>query len=387
MRFIRFSAFLLIAGFSLTGCGSLNQADRVQERIPNQQQQQQAVVPRDIDERTELISADENYWAKDNLDLQAVGALLEQAEDAAQFERLLNSPNSVNNLDLNGDRYADYISVREFDDYETDQRGLSLFSMFGPDLVQEIATIIFDRDRLDAPGARILLNGNDQIYGDNNFYETNWVDRSLTIADWLFRQNRGGGGDRAYQSPYYFENYPDYYEPYQIVETPVYVTRVDRFRESPVFVQTNAPVTVKQIKIKSPYNGRFIDKIYSKLAKPNKEQIEFRKNNPVPPGLAKKEKKDSREFFDKREDKPKDFEKNWKGDKDKRVFEAKNDKPGKGNDKPKEIKFEKPDFKENKGKGNKDKENRGGGNDKPNKEKGNGKGNGGGGGNGKGKKN
>src|SRR5215204_3864606 len=115
---------------------------------------------------------DDARWARENLDLQAVGELLQRSDDAQEFEYLLNNEDGVNNMDLNGDGYADYISVREFDDRYDDERGFSLFSMFGPDQIQEIATIIFDRDRYNDgyyPGARVLLTGNEQIYGDNYY--------------------------------------------------------------------------------------------------------------------------------------------------------------------------------------------------------------------------
>jgi hypothetical protein len=225
------------------------------------------------------LAVDENgYWAKENLDLQAVGGLLEKADDAEEFEYLLNSEDGVNNLDMNGDGYADYISVREFDDREDNQRGFSLFSMFGPDLIQEIAQVIFYRDRNDYPGSRVLVRGNDQIYGDNYYYETNWLDRSVPIASWIFTDR-----DNYYRSPYYYDYYPDYYDVYEVVDTPVYVTRVKQYYYEPVFIRTAEPTYITQIKIKSPNYGRSIDKIYSKLAKPTKEQVEFRKNNPNKP--------------------------------------------------------------------------------------------------------
>lgn len=216
--------------------------------------------------------------ARENLDLQAIGGLLEKADDAEEFEYLLNSENGVDNLDLNGDGYADYISVREFDDRDDNQRGFSLYSMFGPDMIQEIAQVIFYRDRYDHPGSRVLLIGNEQIYGDNYYYETDWLDRSVPISTWVFTDR-----DNYYRSPYYYGYYPDYYEAYEVVETPAYENRIREYYYQPVFVRTPEPVYITQIKIKSPNKDRSIDKIYAKLAKPNKEQLEFKKNNPHKP--------------------------------------------------------------------------------------------------------
>ena len=58
----------------------------------------------------------EDYWAKDNFDLQRAGQFLERSDTPERFERYINEPNGINNLDLNGDGYVDYISVDEFED-------------------------------------------------------------------------------------------------------------------------------------------------------------------------------------------------------------------------------------------------------------------------------
>ena len=222
----------------------------------------------------------DDRFTKENLDLQAVGALLERANNAEDFEYLLNSEESgINNLDLNDDGYADYISVREFDDRDGNERGFSLFSMFGPELIQEIATIVFDRNRNGYdngyyPGARVLLRGDEDLYGDNYYYETDWQDRNVPFVNWAYNDRND-----YYTSPYYYENYPSYYEPYQVVETPVYRTRINQYYSTPVFVQTAQP-TVTQINIVSPYKDKSLKKVYADLPKPTREQLEFRKNNP-----------------------------------------------------------------------------------------------------------
>ena len=269
-----------------------------------------------------------NAWARENLDLQAVGALLERADDAEEFEYLLNSKEGVNNLDLNGDGYADYINVREFDDRDNDQRGFSLSSMFGPDLIQEIAQIIFYRDRSDYPGSRVLLVGNDQIYGDDYYYETNWLDRSVPIANWVFTDR-----DNVYRSPYYYENYPDYYEVYEVVETPSYVTRIREYYREPVFVRTAQPVYITNIKIKSPNKDKSWNKIYARLEKPNREQVEFRKNNPNKPAFVPVQKGDKKkvERIDVRNDHPKGVDR----------IETPKGNPNRG-EKPEKIRVDRP---------------------------------------------
>ncbi len=291
-KFMRVFKLFFVGILLITACNPSQTDEIIQTNpYPNETTQEEVVYDEAID------------FARENLDLQAVGGLLEESDDAEEFEYLLNnSENSVNNLDLNGDGYVDYISVREFDDRNDDERGFSLFSMFGPNEIQEIATIIFDRDGRNYPGARVLLTGNEQLYGDNYYQEANWRDRSLNIVSWLF-----GNRDDYYRSPYYYNNYPSYYDPYEVVDMPVYRTRIEEYYPNPVFVYTAQP-TITNIKIVSPNYGRTTNKIYGKLAKPTKEQNEFRKNNRQKPQFVKvkneKREKVPSKFENKRENKP-----------------------------------------------------------------------------------
>jgi plasmid maintenance system killer protein len=217
----------------------------------------------------------------------------------------------------------------------------------------------------------------------------------LQIAQYVFSDR-----DNNYQSPYYYENYPDYYEAYRVVETPVYRTRIEEYYPQPVFIQTQTP-RVRDVRIKSQYQDKSINKIYAKLAKPTKEQIQFIKNNPNRPQFveAKKNKvKDVPPKFKEIQARTRnDFEKRGNGNGKK--FEARNNpkqavkenrverenvKPNRPEKverqqmKPNKIErqFEKPNKPDNPNKGG------GGGNGNGG---GNGKGNGGGNGGGKGK--
>lgn len=414
MRFIKLpAAFLSIALFS-TACGLLGGGrNEIVQTNPyeNDALQQQA-----------QIAAEEaaRQYARENLDLRAVGALLEKADNAEEFEYLINNE-GVNNLDLNGDGYADYISVSEFEDRDgNDERGLSLFSRFGPDLIQEIATIIFDRGGYrDARGARILLTGDRDLYGDDYYYETNWLDRSLPVANWLFDRNRSD----YYRSPYYYENYPDNYEVYEVAETPVYRERIERTYYTtttsggsnggggdagaiaPVFIQTSTPTVVKEIKIKSPYAGRSVAKDFPKPVgvKPPKAPKEFGKNKTGvggPPEFVREKKgkmNDVSPGSDDRKGNPNNFERKQKPPRrdESPRFESR-ERPdnifreapkGKGRpdfNAPKPNKVEKPDMKPPKQENNGGGKQKGGG-DGNNPGRGNGGGGGGnGGGNGKG---
>ncbi len=291
MRFLKLSLTIFAISLFLMACGSTQTDERVYT-----DQNPDIVTP------NENYPADTEYIAKDNLDLKAVGELLQKADNAEDFEFLINNQDGVNNLDLNGDGYTDYLSVAEYDDNNYDnQRGFTIFDRFGPEEIQEVASIIFDRDRADAPGARILMRGNEQIYGDNNNYQTNWLDKSLAIANWIFQDR-----SQNYESPYYYDNYPENYEAYRVVETPVYRSRVREYYPEEVFVQTNNP-TINNIRIQSPYRDRSIDRIYAGLDKPNREQIEFRRNNPRRPEFVEnkngkiKYKKDKDDSYDRKE--------------------------------------------------------------------------------------
>jgi hypothetical protein len=283
VRPIKLSATIFAASLFLIACNS------------NQPQQTAQVDPNANNVTiTQRVPDQNEYWAKDNLDLQRVGNLLERSKSPQQFESYLNSNDGINNLDLNGDGYADYISVQEYQDRGTNERGLSLFSRFGPDLIQEIATIILYRDNLRSPGARILLTGNDQIYGDNYYYEANWMDRSLGIANLLF-----GNRNTYYTSPYYYNNYPNDYRTYQVVDTPYYRTRIERLYPQPVFVYTTNPDWITYIKIMSPNNGLHLGQIKARLVKPTQEQEIYFKNNPRGPKGVKADKPDDADKGDK----------------------------------------------------------------------------------------
>jgi len=229
-------------------------------------------------------AADVDGYVNDDFDLQRVGDILQRSNTPQEFESYLNQPDGINNLDLNGDGYADYISVDEFggqDDYE---RGLSMYTNYGPDRRQDLGTVFFYRDEPQYPGARVVMNGNENIYGDNNFYETNWLEKSIGIISQLFTRNR-----QPYRSPYSYDNYPSGYSTYDVVDRPYYRTRVEQMYPQPTFVYTAAaPIYFNKIKIKSPNNGLHLGQIYGRLKKPTKDQEDFYKNNPVKPARDKK---------------------------------------------------------------------------------------------------
>jgi hypothetical protein len=269
MKIVKTFALTLFAGLFLMAC--------------NQQPQQVATTePYANNTQVANIAPEEwDYWAKDNLDLQRVGPLIERSRNTQEFETYLNRRDGINNLDLNGDGYVDYLSVDDYQDCNEFECGWSIYDRFGPDQAQEIATVVFYRDEPRYRGARILITGNDNIYGDNYYYETNWLDRTLNLVSYLFAPHT------YYRSPYYYDSYPADYVVYDVVDTPVYVSRIEQLYPQPVFVYTTAPTFMEKIKIKSPNNGLHLGQIKARLVKPTKEQAEFRKNNPGKPERVK----------------------------------------------------------------------------------------------------
>lgn len=354
MSFIKLSITISALSLFLSACAT------------DQQVQQPTVNPDPIAYNVPQTGDSDDYWAKDNFDLQRVGDLLQRSNSPEEFETYLNSNDGINNLDLNGDGYVDYIGVQEYDNGDSNSRGLSLFSRFGPDLIQEIAQIVLHRDSPDWSGARVLLRGNEQIYGDNNNYETNWADRSIGLVSTLF-----GNRTQQYRSPYYYNNYPPAYQAYQVVEPQYYRTRVEQLYPQPIFVRTADPAWLSQVKIKSPNNGLHLGQIKARLVKPTKDQEDFYKNNPRVLMAVRDDKRDDRNRNDKG---GKDDDKDMKRENTPKAYKVKNDRkdetPGMKPEKIDKPKGEKPD-------------NKGGKKEKGGKD--NGKGNGGGNGGGKGK--
>jgi hypothetical protein len=276
MKSIYVSLTILTIGMLFAGC--------------NQQQPEQVATTEPYASNTnvltnEALTDEYEYWAKDNLDLQRVGNVLQRSNSPEEFERYLNEDDGINNLDLNGDGYVDYISVDEYPYSDGYERGLSLYTRFGPDEVQELGTVVFYRDDINMPGARILITGNDQIYGDNYYYEANWLDKGLAIASLLFSPH-----DVYYRSPYYYDYYPPGYVAYEVVDPPIYRTRIEQLWPAPALVYTTAPAVINKIKIKSPNNGLHLGQIKARLVKPTKEQAEFIRNNPAKVRIAKADK-------------------------------------------------------------------------------------------------
>ena len=96
---------------------------------PNQDPNQQETVA-----TTSVLPGEEG------LDLTALTALAKQCRNAQELEQQLNTPGSINNLDLDGDGVVDYIHVKEYANGNV--HGFSLYvDKGGSGNIQEVATV------------------------------------------------------------------------------------------------------------------------------------------------------------------------------------------------------------------------------------------------------
>jgi hypothetical protein len=104
----------------------------------------------------------------DNFSLEGALELFKKSASPEEFEKLLNSPDSkVNNLDLNGDGYIDYIRV--FDRYEGNVHAFILQAVVSEKESQDIAVI--ELEKLANGKAVLQIIGDEDIYGVETIIE------------------------------------------------------------------------------------------------------------------------------------------------------------------------------------------------------------------------
>lgn len=104
----------------------------------------------------------------DNFSLEGALELFKKSSSPEEFEKMLNTRDTkVNNLDLNGDGYIDY--VRVIDLHEGDIHTFVLQAVVAEDEFQDIAVIALEKQ---ANGKAILqITGNEDIYGVTTIIE------------------------------------------------------------------------------------------------------------------------------------------------------------------------------------------------------------------------
>lgn len=104
----------------------------------------------------------------DNFSLEGALELFKKSESPEQFEKMLNAQDSrVNNLDLNGDGYIDY--VRVIDRNEGNVHTFTLQAVISEREVQDIAVIALEKR---ADGKAVLqIIGDEDVYGMETIIE------------------------------------------------------------------------------------------------------------------------------------------------------------------------------------------------------------------------
>lgn len=203
----------------------------------------------------------------DNLDLQALGELVKSSNNAEDIENKLNTSGSINNLDLDGDGSVDYIKVTEYGDGNT--RGFSFTVELAGGEKQEIATIDIEKG---ASTAAMNIQGNQQIYGGNAYYQSHYSLSDLMIMHYLFTPHR------YFYSPYHYGYYPSYYHSYRSTPVSAYRSRVSSTTKTTKITRT----TTSNSKVKSPnssYSSKKVSTRAQTLANPTRSQKAFTKTS------------------------------------------------------------------------------------------------------------
>jgi hypothetical protein len=169
----------------------------------------------------------------DNLNLYATMKLFQESETLEGFERSLNDENSrINNLDLNGDNYIDYITVSDFPD--GDDHTIVLRVALNRKESQDIA--VFTVQRFGNGSVQIQLIGDEALYGknyiiepiyeetpnpgysgrpENRTYVTEVRTTPYEVAAWPLIRYIYMPNYVMWRSNWYWGYYPDYWSPWR----------------------------------------------------------------------------------------------------------------------------------------------------------------------------
>ena len=205
----------------------------------------------------------------DNLNLQALGELVKNSTSAQDIEDKLNQQGSINNLDLNGDGSVDYIKVTEYGD--GNQRGFSFTVELPNNESQEIATIEIKKGSSEA---QMNIQGNQQLYGNNHYYQSHYSLTDLMIMSYLFTYHR------PYYSPYHYGYYPNNYRSYRSTPYSSYRTRMATTTKTTRITRStpSTTTTTKSSGISSPNANKASSSVTARaksMAAPTKSQKSF----------------------------------------------------------------------------------------------------------------
>lgn len=167
----------------------------------------------------------------DNFNLYATLKLFQESETLESFERSLNDENSmINNLDLNGDRLVDYITVTDYVDGNL--HTIVLRAALNRDETQDVA--VFTVERFRNGEVQIQLIGDEALYGPNYIVEPIYADETpnpgytgrtgnvvvthvttYQVASWPVIRFMYHPGYVSWRSSWHFGYYPNYWSPWR----------------------------------------------------------------------------------------------------------------------------------------------------------------------------
>ncbi len=221
---------------------------------------------------TATTTPPETETAEKGLDLQAVTELAKKAKSAEDFEKLLNQPDSVNNIDLDEDGKVDYINVTEYKDSTQNAKGFSLSVDLGEGNIQEIATIMLERDGPKDETIDVYVAGNEEIYGTDDYYAGSWDYDDSPFSSWAYSSHS------YYRSPYRYGVYPAAFTAFAVAGLVAYRSRIKNYKDSSPL--KSVTTIASKSKLTSPNAGKSASNIKATLAKPTTAQQVFQKSNP-----------------------------------------------------------------------------------------------------------
>lgn len=233
---------LLVSALTLVSCDSSNQ-------------------------RSNVIVTAETPNLGNGLDLQALGEIVKNSSNAQEIENKLNQPNSINNLDLDGNGQVDYIKVTEYGDGAN--RGFSFTVDTNDGSSQEIASV--EVNKLDNQRANMSVHGNQSIYGHNSHYSSSFGLSDLLIMHYLFNPHP------VYVSPWRYGYYPTYYRNYAPVAHSNYTNRVSTTTRTSKITRTT--VTKQSSSPNKNLSSATVNSRTKSLAAPTSSQKSFAKTS------------------------------------------------------------------------------------------------------------
>lgn len=176
--------------------------------------------------------------AGDQFDLFAVMSLFEKSASPEDFETAINTKaNGVNNLDLNEDGQTDYIKVidKKIDD---NSHCFILQVDVAEGSTQDVATI--EIQKITDSEANVQIIGDPELYGSDYIVEpkSNVAAAGFVVAttstvnvwSWPYVTHVYSPSYVVYESPYRYEYYPVWYQPWPVVSYDVYYPTVSSHR-------------------------------------------------------------------------------------------------------------------------------------------------------------